>query len=89
MLGVTGSDNIDMFQQPLYGGPNTLQFFQLRAITHKNIGYPNFQFFDKKCWTTGSAAQVDNYPTRPIWVILAFHIGIHVYMILDICYPSV
>ena len=31
---------------------------------------------------TGSAAQEENYPTRPMWIMIAFHIGTYVYMTL-------
>ena len=52
------------------------------AIITKNICIRIFQFFDKKHRLTDSATQGENYPTRPMWIMIAFHIGTYVYMTL-------
>ena len=37
---------------------------------------------------TYSTGQGENFPTRPIWIIIAFHIGTHVHMRLGRCDPT-
>ena len=62
--------------------------FQILTVSDKNIRGQIFEFSDKKQGLVYSVAQGENYPTRPRWIMIAFHIGTHVYMTLGICHSS-
>ena len=54
------------------------------AVSKKKSAVKFFDFLTKKCRLNSKAAQGHNYPERPMWIIIAFHLGTHVYVTLGI-----
>ena len=63
-------------------------FFSLWLLVKKISAVEFFYFSTKKCRSNSSTAQGHNYPERPMWIIIAFHLGTHVYVTLGIWGPS-